>query len=327
MKVLIVTGPGGDAQGWGDMKVTEIMCETLNTGDRQAEIAYVESWDEFTRAIETRSFDIVWSALYYVSQREDIIGISGEVDWVADFLDARGIPYIGPDALTMKRLIQKHETHRIMHGHGVPVPGHWLVEAGAAVPEIPFPAFVKPNCESRSIGIADDSVVHSRPELERRIAYVHEKLEQAALVEEYLPGQEYTVLMIGNGRLQEILPGLVTVDESYYGKYRILRTDLRGVGLTKISIPETRFEEARDLCKQATDALNCLDHVRLDMRVGADGRLRVIEVNGIPGLKPVKSWSPQIYSLYHPSGQGHMAEYRQMLHLIVSSALERYGMG
>jgi D-alanine-D-alanine ligase len=327
MKVLIVTGPGGDAQGWGDMKVTEVMCETLNTGDREAEIAYVESWDEFRRAIETRSFDILWSALYYVSQREDIIGISGEVDWVADYLDAKGIPYIGPDALTMKQLIQKHETHRIMRGRGVAVPGHWLVEPGAAVPEIPFPAFVKPNCESRSIGIADDSVVHSRPELERRVAYVHEKLEQAALVEEYLPGQEYTVLMIGNGRLQEILPGLVTVDESHFGKYRILRTDLRGVGLTKISIPETRFEEARDLCKQATDALNCLDHVRVDMRVGADGRLRVIEVNGIPGLKPFKSWSPQIYSLYHPSGQGHMAEYRQMLHLIVSSALERHGLG
>ena len=40
-KVLIVTGPGGDAQGWGDMKVTETMCETLNAGDLAAEIAYV----------------------------------------------------------------------------------------------------------------------------------------------------------------------------------------------------------------------------------------------------------------------------------------------
>ena len=37
-KVLIVTGPGGDAQGWGDMKVTETLCETLNSGDLAAEI-------------------------------------------------------------------------------------------------------------------------------------------------------------------------------------------------------------------------------------------------------------------------------------------------
>jgi D-alanine-D-alanine ligase len=66
--------------------------------------------------------------------------------------------------------------------------------------------------------------------------------------------------------------------------------------------------------------------VRVDMRVGADDRLRVIEINGIPGLKPVKSWSPQIYSLYHPSGKGHKEEYNEMLHLIVTSALNRYGL-
>jgi D-alanine-D-alanine ligase len=324
-RILLVTGPGGDAQGWGDLSVTRTVCETLHAGNRSAEIAYVESMDDFLKALDNRSYDIVWSALYYISQREDIIGISGDVDWLADILDQRGIPYIGPNALTMKRLIQKYETHRIMHAHGALVPEHALVEPGAAIPEFPFPAFVKPNCESRSIGIADESVVHTRPELENRIRHVHETLSQAALVEEYLPGQEYTVLMLGNGKFQQILPGLVTVDPSHFGKYRILRSDLRGVGLTKISIPESRFEEAKELCKRATDALACLDHVRVDMRVGADDRLRVIEINGIPGLKPLKSWTPQIYSLYHPSPEGHGEEYREMLHLIVSSALERYG--
>jgi D-alanine-D-alanine ligase len=131
--------------------------------------------------------------------------------------------------------------------------------------------------------------------------------------------------MLGNGRLQGFLPGLVTVDASRFGKYPILRSDLRGVGLTKISIPTTRTDEAIELTRKATDALKCWDHVRVDMRVDAAGRLKIMEVNGIPGLKPFKSWSPQIYSLYHPSPEGHMAEYRQMLQLIVNSALERHG--
>ena len=43
------------------------------------------------------------------------------------------------------------------------------------------------------------------------------------------------------------------------------------------------------------------------MREGQDGRLRIMEVNGIPGLKPVKSWSPQIYTLYHSSGNPYQA--------------------
>ena len=55
------------------------------------------------------------------------------------------------------------------------------------------------------------------------------------MVEEYLPGQEYTVLALGGGERQEILPGMVSVNPSLYGKYRILRSDLRGVGVTKIA--------------------------------------------------------------------------------------------
>ena len=55
------------------------------------------------------------------------------------------------------------------------------------------------------------------------------------------------------------------------------------------------------------------------MREGADGRLRIMEVNGIPGLKPVKSWSPQIFALYHPGDD----PYRGLVGTIVSSAWER----
>ena len=52
----------------------------------------------------------------------------------------------------------------------------------------------------------------------------------------------------------------------------------------------------------------------------------MIEVNGIPGLKPDKSWSPQIYSLYHASPGGVMEEYRQLIHIIVDSGLSRFGL-
>ena len=74
------------------------------------------------------------------------------------------------------------------------------------------------------------------------------------------------------------------------------------------------------------EALNCRDHVRVDMRVDADDQLRIIEVNGIPGLKPIKSWSPQIYSLYHKSAKGSEEDYRELVHKIVDSALHRYNL-
>jgi D-alanine-D-alanine ligase len=54
--------------------------------------------------------------------------------------------------------------------------------------------------------------------------------------------------------------------------------------------------------------------------------LRIIEVNGIPGLKPHKSWAPQIYTLYHGSPLGEGEDYRRLIKAVVDSAGRRYGL-
>ena len=324
-KVLILTGSAGDAQGWGNFDVTRQLCETLNSDNRSAEIVFLETKQDFTNAIENKSYDIVWSALYHISTKADIVGFNDDDGlWIADILDAKGIPYIGPNALTMKQLIQKNWTHEILQQHQVRVPENFTVDIDESIPDPDFPVFVKPSCESRSVGISDDSVANTKEELEKAVQYIHTEFEQPALIEEYLPGEEYTVLMLSNAETQEFLPGIVKVDESHYGKYPILRSDLRGVGLTKIHRPNERVEESIELTRQAVSALNCLDHVRVDMRLDANDQLKIIEVNGIPGLKPVKSWSPQMYTLYRGSADDPQANYQQLVHRIVESGLERY---
>jgi D-alanine-D-alanine ligase len=326
-KVLIITGPAGDAQGWGDLSVTESLRDALCTNGKRAEIAFVESMEDFIKAIESHAFDIIWSALYHISDNADTIGLSVADDaWLADHFDSRGLPYIGPNAQTMKQLIDKTETHRILQAAGIPVPMHYKVGEGDKLPQIDFPAFVKPSCESRSVGISDESVVHTQDKLASQVGFIHSEYQQPALIEDYLPGQEYTVLMLGNGDRQKFLPGIVTLDGDY-GKYPILRADLRGVGITKIKRPDTLIDEANELCRQAVTTLNCHDHVRVDMRLDSAGQLRIIEVNGIPGLKPLKSWSPQMYTLYYGSEEGPDQDYRNMVNLIVDTALQRYGIG
>ena len=325
-RVLIITGPAGDAQGWGDLSVTQAMCDALNTGQKSAKIEFVETYEAFYRAIQDNSFDIIWSALYYINAHKEIIGVNEDAPWLADILDEKGLPYIGPNALTMKRLIQKNLSHEIMSENGVCVPDFHLINPGDAVPGRAYPAFVKPGWESRSVGISDESVVHSAAALEKQVAFIHETYQQPALVEDYLPGDEYTVLMLGSGEDQAFLPAVVRVDDGLYQKYPILRSDLRGVGVTRLFRPESRTREAVGLAREAVTALDCLDHVRVDMRVSREGRLKVIEVNGIPGMKPVKSWSPQLYTLYHGSKQGLEEDYRRLVHCIVESGLSRYGL-
>jgi D-alanine-D-alanine ligase len=326
MRIVLLTGPGGDAQGWGDMKVTESMREAAGSLGHLTRIAYVAGEAEFFRLLDKPDFDIVWSALYHITPNEAFIGRNAAGTWVADVMDERKVPYIGSDSGAMKAMIDKFQTHEILAAAGVAVPAHVLLHSWEDAAAVAYPAFVKPICESRSVGISDESVVHDTEELRRRIAFIEREFDEPALVEEFLPGDEYTALVLGNGKTRECLPGLVTVEDQHYRNYRILRSDLRGVGLTRISLAGERTEEARRLADAAAEAMGCLDHVRIDMRVDRGGRLRIIEVNGIPGLKPRKSWAPQIYTLYHPSPLGEDEDYRRLIGAILDSAARRYGL-
>ena len=327
MRVLLLTGPGGDAQGWGDLEVTRTVAEAAAASGYATRIAYVATEAEFLREIDRGDFDIVWSALYHITPNEKFIGSNEGDMWVADVLDHRGIPYIGSNSRTMKDMIDKFHTHVALARHGVPVPAHFLVRAtDTDVSAIRYPAFVKPMGESRSVGVNEESVVYDEAGLRRQVAWIDSEFRQPALVEDFLPGDEFTVLVLGNGDDQVCLPGLVTVESHLYGKHKVLRADLRGVGLTKIGDAGPRGDDARALASRAANAMRCLDHVRIDVKTDAQGDLRIMVVNGIPGLKPRKSWGPQLYTLHHHSPLGVMEDYRQLIRTIIESACRRHGL-
>jgi len=106
------------------------------------------------------------------------------------------------------------------------------------------------------------------------------------------------------------------------GRQRIAGPDQALVALPAVG---RDLDEAAALAVQAADAMRCLDHVRIDIKTDARGALRVMEVNGIPGLKPLKSWAPQIYTLYFRSPEGEMADYRNLIRTIIEAGGSRYG--
>ena len=323
--MLLLTGPGGDAQGWGDLKVTESVRDAAEAGGYSARIAWVDTEADFYRLIEPADFDIIWSALYHITSNDKFIGSNEGGLWIADVLDARGIPYIGSNSRTMKDMIDKFHTHEVLASRGVPVPSHVLVHAGGSdLSKVRYPAFVKPMGESRSVGVNDDSVVNSADELRRQVEFIAREFRQPALVEDFLPGDEFTALVLGNGAGQVCLPGMVGVEPQYYGKHKVLRADLRGVGLTRITDAGPRAEEVKQVAMQAANAMNCLDHVRIDVKTAADGTLKIMEVNGIPGLKPHKSWGPQLCTLHFRSPGGEDEDYRRLIKLVIDSGCRRY---
>jgi D-alanine-D-alanine ligase len=110
MRVLLLTGPGGDAQGWGDMSVTQSVADAATSAGHPARIAFVETEQEFLRIIGQGGFDIVWSALCHPEREVHRARRSGM--WVADVLTA-GASYIGSKP-TMKDMIDKFKTHETL---------------------------------------------------------------------------------------------------------------------------------------------------------------------------------------------------------------------
>ena len=326
MRIVLLTGPGGDAQGWGDMKVTESVREAAESLGYPTRIAYVADEAEFFRLIDRPDFDIVWSALYHITPNEKFIGRNAAGTWVADELDARRIPYIGSDSRTMKAMIDKFQTHEILAAGRVAVPAHVLSETGRRRHSGHLPGLRQAHLR---IPVGRHLRRERRPQ--RRGAQAARGLHRAR-VRPARPGRGIPAgrRIHGPRPGQREDPGMPARPGhrrgSAFQNYRILRSDLRGVGLTRISLAGERTEEARRLADDAAEAMGCLDNVRIDMRVDKAGKLRIIEVNGIPGLKPHKSWAPQIYTLYHGSPLGEDEDYRRLIGAIVESARRRYGL-
>src|SRR5437667_5308399 len=127
---------------------------------------------------------------------------------LAAVLEMHGYRYTGspPTALLVAR--NKSLTKKILAYHGIRVPAFAEFHDGDKLvrpSELRFPLIVKPLLEDASIGIAQASVVEDDASLGQRVEFIHERFQQAAIVEELVEGREVYVGLIGNDNL-EVLP-------------------------------------------------------------------------------------------------------------------------
>lgn len=326
MHITLVTGVAGAIQGWGDMPTTRALANALNNCGKQTEILFVNELQELMRYLEETKSDLIWSCLYHVCGTQDYIDIPIASQWVQEILEQKQIAYVGSSANSLKTMLDKHLTNQTLQASNLPVPDQWYVESGDELDDLQVrtPCIVKPCFGSESTGIDESSVVNSEQELRNKVTHILSNYSQPVVIEEYLPGSEFTVLVLGNGddcRLHSIEN---IVDNSCYQHYPIVTNQLKlknGIAFRK-PVPEIR-RQAEHLAYTVACALDCRDHVRIDMRMDADGQLKVIDVNGIPGMNPQKSRSLVIQELYYPR-YNRQENFSRLTNATVDSALDRY---
>jgi D-alanine-D-alanine ligase len=216
---------------------------------------------------------------------------------VVSHLELLKLPYTGcnPRGLLLAR--DKSLSKKLLAYHRIPVPEFEVVRMGRPIrrpKRLPFPLMVKSLTQEASVGISQASVVDSDERLKERVAFIHESIGTAALVEQYIEGREMYVGILGNQTLQampvwelfftnmpegakHIATDRVKWSVKYQKKYGIDSGPAA-------ELTESRAEGIQHLCKRAYRALELSGYARIDLRIDDTGNAWVIEANPNPQI-------------------------------------------
>ena len=261
---------------------------------RLGKVIRLEAKEDFPERLRQARPDIVFNIA------EGFHGVNREahVPAICEFF---GIPYSGSDPFTLSLCLDKARTKETLTFHGIPTPKFAVVEALGEIEsrtsDLKLPLFVKPLHEGSSKGITDSNLCWDRAQLRAQTKFLLENYNQPVLVEEYLPGKEFTCAVLGNAEEATVLPIVgMNFETLPNGALPIYSFDAKFVWdrpenpLDIFQCPARITRELQASIERVTlDAfrvLGCRDWARIDVRLDAAGVPNVLEVNPLPGILP-----------------------------------------
>lgn len=236
-------------------------------------------------------------------------GLRGEAreSQVPVLLEMLDIAYTGSGPLTLAVCLDKVHTKEVLLAEGIPTAAyHVFHQPDDPIPDnLPFPLVVKLRGEGSSMGLSEDSLVHDRRSLRRQVVRMHDEYGSETLAEEYLPGREFTIPVLGYDE-----PFTLPVVESCFSnedplKMKLFAPDSWVADRLEVRVKpqdvqtrcpadiEPELEtELRRLALAAFKALGCRDWCRMEFRLDKAGRPRLLELNPIAGIDPTY-WLPR----------------------------------
>lgn len=202
-------------------------------------------------------------------------GEFGEDGAIQERLEALGVPYTGSGPTASRLAFDKILSKQALLANGIPTPGFEVLSAGGCR-QMRLPAVVKPPRQGSSFGVHR---VFREAEwdaaLTEALGYNGE-----VVVEEYIPGRELTVGIVGGQALPVVEIRAPDSNYDYRAKYT------RGVTeyLAPAPLPEATARRCGDLAVRTFEVLGGRGFGRVDFRLREDGALFVLELNTIPGF-------------------------------------------
>lgn len=261
-------------------------------------------------------------------------GISREAQ-IPAMLDMLSIPYTGSDPLTLTTCLDKSRTKEVLAYNGVPTSRFMFAESVDDLKDfnLSFPVMMKPVSEGSGKGIFNSSYINNIDDLRVRLKENLAEYDQPFIIEEYLPGREFTVAILGNNSDTEVLPIVeINFDQlpgnllpiySFEAKWVV---DTRENPLNIFTCPakiDLQLEKKiKDVALKTYRVLRCRDWSRIDLRLDSKGEPNIIEVNPLPGILP----KPEDNSCFPKAARANGMTYNEMINKVLLTAAKRHNL-
>ena len=216
---------------------------------------------------------------------------------IVSILEMQGIPFTGCGSTGLTLCKHKAISKKILSYHRIHTAAFTTIARGKRIArprQLKFPILIKPLKEEASLGISQASFVENDEQFKERVQFIHEKIVNDAIAEEYIEGRELYVSVMGQHRLdvfpiRELIFKEVPPDEPKIATYRAKWDEeyRKRWGL------QNQFAEGLDpavvaniqkTCKRIYHLLTIDGYARLDLRLTPKNEVYFIEANPNPIL-------------------------------------------
>ena len=199
-------------------------------------------------------------------------------------LELLNLPFTGPNSLLYDP--PKELMKYVAFCEGVKTPAYLLVQseedAVKAASQLSFPLFVKPAKAGDSLGIDAKSFVTNTEELLEKIAALLPEYDEL-LVEEYIDGREFTVLLAANAAPKNTSTVFNPVEFIFpegnrFKTYALKTSELHPEANIAVTDPQLKAQLS-EAAQKIFKAFNGEGYARLDFRMNAHGELYFLEIN------------------------------------------------
>jgi D-alanine-D-alanine ligase len=289
-------------------------------GHSTVRISFTRDLQGFTQRFKEQMVDIVFNLCETVDEDPRLV-------WhAATVFELLGVSFTGSTSAAVMLTTDKLISKRLLKGRQIRTP-NYIVYNGSrefSTALLKFPVIVKPRFEDASIGIDQDSIFENDQALRQGVQEFSDRFGPL-LIEEYIPGREFNVTLMGYPTASILPIGEIDFSAFPENLYPIVGYRAKW-DKASFEYHHSPRRYPRDLGRSLSKkmervALECYhlfmvrDYGRVDLRVDDHGKIYVLEVNANPCLSPDAGFAA--------SAQEAGLSYGDMIGMIVDFAIQR----